>query len=53
MTTQTRRELSRTQELPELETEEQVAVESETYTPPNRVGYSTMRRTMEMPIYTD
>ena len=53
MTTQTRRELSRTQELPELETKEQVTAERETYTPPNRVGYSTMRRTMEMPAITD
>ena len=32
---------------------EETTVEQETYTPPNRCGYSTMRRTAEMPAYTD
>ena len=52
MTTQTRRELSRTQTLPEIE-DEQAVVETENYSPPNRVGYSTMRRTAEIPAWTD
>lgn len=52
MTTTMRRELSRTQTLPEIE-EEQVAAETETYSPPNRVGYSTMRRTAEMAVVED
>ena len=52
MTNQTRRELSRTQELPAVE-DEGTTVEQETYTPPNRCGYSTLRRTVEMTAITD
>ena len=52
MTNQTRRELSRTQELPVVDFEETTATE-ETYTPPNACGYSTLRRTVEMTAITD
>ena len=52
MTTTQRRELSRTQEMATVDFEE-TTVEQETYTPPNACGYSTIRRTAEMPAYTD
>ena len=52
MTTTIRRELSRTQALPTVETE-QVEAEGETYGPPNHVGYSTTRRTAEIAAVED
>ena len=52
MTTKTRRELSRTQEMATVDFEE-TTVEQETYTPPNACGYSTLRRTVEMTAITD
>jgi hypothetical protein len=49
-------ELSRTQALPTVEAEQvevEAKVEREQYSPPNHVGYSTTRRTAEMPTCTN